>query len=485
MRFVALLEDFAERNRLPVERDCPVTELAAGPENGVYHLTTSRGMLAARNVVVASGNLNVPRRPPWAAALPPGLHQIDASGYRSAADLQKGAVLVVGSGQSGCQIAEDLAEAGRTVFLSTSRTGRLPRRYRGRDIMIWLVQSGFLDVRREQIIQMAGPHSGQGCAWLDAYHKSSVPQCSGHRSAWSDDGRRKEGYNSLSPMMWTTISASRTRRPRTLSDRSTSLLPAPELDAPAAEPDPAEIVAPSLPNPSIRTLDPAASGITTVIWCAGFRGDFGWMRLPGVLDAEGQPLQEDGVTVLPGIYFAGVDFGSTRKSGIILAIAEEAPTPRRPYRRTFNRGRSCDALPSDQCLNFAVPAASRHGVHLRPLLVDNRVRWNDRNPTQSDTRFADIPDSPNRTAVGSMHSSLRTNYRSKPPTRLSASGEIVMPAGCVWIRMLKYTSCESDLVWCLDGKRGCCGATKVVHAHWLAKLLLCETANNLVDRIWR
>ena len=87
---------------------------------------------------------------------------MDASDYRSAADLQKGAVLVVGGGQSGCQIAEDLAEAGRTVFLSTSRTGRLPRRYRGRDIMIWLVQSGFLDVRREQIIQMLGRIPARG-----------------------------------------------------------------------------------------------------------------------------------------------------------------------------------------------------------------------------------------------------------------------------------------------------------------------------------
>ncbi|MES0139362.1 NAD(P)-binding domain-containing protein [Mesorhizobium sp. M0016] len=96
------------------------------------------------------------------------------------------------------------------------------------------------------------------------------------------------------------------------------------LDAPPVEPDPAEIVAQRLPSPQIQTLDPAAIGIMTVIWCVGFRGDFGWVRLPGVLDADGQPLQDDGATVLPGIFFAGVDFGSTRKSGIILAIEELA-----------------------------------------------------------------------------------------------------------------------------------------------------------------
>jgi len=90
--FVALLEDFAERNCLPVEPDTPVTGLAGGQENGAYCLTTPRGTLRARNVVIASGNLNCPLRPHWAAALPRGFRQIDASDYRSTADLHNGAV---------------------------------------------------------------------------------------------------------------------------------------------------------------------------------------------------------------------------------------------------------------------------------------------------------------------------------------------------------------------------------------------------------
>ena len=80
----------------------------------------------------------------------------------------------------------------------------------------------------------------------------------------------------------------------------------------------------SVPNPPIRSLDLAEHGITAVIWCAGFHGDFRWVRLPSVLDARGQPVHEDGVTNLPGIYFAGLDLATTRKSGTILAIAEEA-----------------------------------------------------------------------------------------------------------------------------------------------------------------
>ena len=97
-----------------------------------------------------------------------------------------------------------------------------------------------------------------------------------------------------------------------------------ETDAPAPEPDPREIVAARLPEPPIRSLDLGGSGITTVIWCTGFRGDFSWVRLADVLDAHGQPALEDGLAALPGIYFAGLDLALTRRSGTILAIAGEA-----------------------------------------------------------------------------------------------------------------------------------------------------------------
>ncbi|MDX8464607.1 NAD(P)-binding domain-containing protein [Mesorhizobium sp. VK23B] len=113
---VALLEHFAGRNGLPIEANTAVL----AKENGVYRLTTSHGKLRARNVIVASGNLNCPVRPISSDALPPDIYQVDAPSYRSAADLPDGAVLVVGSGQSGAQIAEELAEAGRTVFLATA-----------------------------------------------------------------------------------------------------------------------------------------------------------------------------------------------------------------------------------------------------------------------------------------------------------------------------------------------------------------------------
>ena len=154
--FVALLESFAERNRLPVETGAPVTALVRDEENDGFRLVTPRGTLLARNVVIASGNLNRPRRPPFFAALPPSLLQLDASAYRRPDALPPGAVLVVGSAQTGGQVAEDLVQVGRTVFLATCRVGRIPRRYRERDAMLWMVECGLMDVPRTAFAEPSG-----------------------------------------------------------------------------------------------------------------------------------------------------------------------------------------------------------------------------------------------------------------------------------------------------------------------------------------
>jgi putative flavoprotein involved in K+ transport len=321
-QFVALLEDFAGRNGLPIEADTAVSELAQ--EDGVYRLTTSQGTLRALNVIVASGNLNCPVRPIPSDALPPDLCQIDASGYRSAADLPGGAVLVVGSGQSGAQIAEELAEAGRRVFLATSRVGRLPRRYRGRDIMIWLLESGLLDVRREEVIRLAGRIPPRGV--LGSEHTISLQGLGaqgivllGRLTGVADDGRLSFADDLEANVRFADEASDNSKR------HIDDYIGRTGIDAPVSQPDPAETVAWRRPDPAINSLDLSPSGITSLVWCTGFKGDFSFMRLPGALDAGGQPIHADGVGVLPGLYFAGLDFASTRKSGIILAITEEAP----------------------------------------------------------------------------------------------------------------------------------------------------------------
>ncbi|MBY3239272.1 NAD(P)-binding domain-containing protein [Rhizobium laguerreae] len=318
--FVALLEDYAGRHGLPVETGTPVTDLVAS--DGLYRLALPRGPLWARNVVIASSNQNCPVRPPFSALLPPEVQQIDASAYRNASALDSGAVLVVGSAQSGGQIAEDLIRAGRTVFLATGRVGRLPRMYRGRHISVWLVLSGRMDITRREILEQ-GPIPGRPLQ--GALHTISLQSLSaqgvvllgrlagvdgGGCLSFSDDaGEHVRHADEGSTMVRSLIDEYIARN---------------GIDAPMAEADPAEVIGALLPNPPIRSIDLAARGITTVIWCTGFRGDFGWVRVPDVLDAQGQPLHENGFASVPGVYFAGLPFAISRRSGTILAIEEEA-----------------------------------------------------------------------------------------------------------------------------------------------------------------
>jgi len=320
--FVALLEDYARRNRLPVATSTPVTALTRDGKAGVYRLITPDGELMARSVVIASGSLNRARRPDVARALPPDLLQIDTSAYRRPEALPAGAVLVVGSAQSGGQIAEDLAMAGRVVFLSTGRTGRKPRRYRGRDVSFWEQESGLYDIPRKDFVGPDGRFAGRPLA--GAGHTISLQSLSAQgvvllgRFTGIADGRLTFADDVCENIRLGDEASAKTRRH--IDDH----IARHGLNAPAAIDDPAETVAPRLPNPPILSLDPSEHHITTVIWCTGFEGDYSFVQVPGVLNARGQPLEDEGLTEAPGLYFAGVDFSSTRKSGLIVAIAEEA-----------------------------------------------------------------------------------------------------------------------------------------------------------------
>jgi putative flavoprotein involved in K+ transport len=318
--FVAYLEGYVDRNRLPVRTGVIVEQL--NREDGIYHVATDRGTLLTRAVVIATGNQNRPVRPAWSCDLPPQICQIDCSAYRNPAELADGAVLVVGSGQSGGQIAEDLVRAGRSVFLATSRTGRLVRRYRGNDSLAWLTLSGFADVRRWELVGKDGKLPPRPL--LGATHTISLQSLSAQgvillgrfRGAENDSlvfGGEVDDHMQFAD-------AASTEMKRVIDE----YIERAGLEAPPAEDDPAESVAPCLPHPPIRSIDLTTSGISSIIWCTGFSGDFSWIKVPGALDAAGQPLHEEGVGAVPGLYFAGLDFAVTRKSGTVLAIAEEA-----------------------------------------------------------------------------------------------------------------------------------------------------------------
>ena len=320
--FVALLEDYAARHNLPIPPGESVVEVTPDSENGFVVKTDARQLIAS-NVVAASGSLNRARRPALSRQIPEDVAQIDASSYRSAAALEPGAVLVVGSGQSGGQIAKDLADAGREVFLATSKTGRLARHYRGRLLAFWLVEAGALKQRREEFVLPSGAvpaRSLQG-----AFETLSLQGLSAQgvtllgRLEGVDGMALKFGDDAVGNVGFADEAAA------ALRGRIDDYIAREGIEAPPATDDPAEVVAPRFPSPPIRSLDLAAHGIRTIIWCTGFDGDFSWIKVPGALTVDGQPSHVNGIGP-GGLYYPGLDFAVTRKSGTILAAEEEART---------------------------------------------------------------------------------------------------------------------------------------------------------------
>ena len=274
-------------------------------------MSTPDGTLTARTVVVASGLLNVPRRPAQAERVASRVHQLHAADYRSAAQLPDGAVLVVGGGQSGCQIAEDLALAGRTVYLSTSRVGRIPWLYRGRESLAWLVDCGFWDQRPQDLPDPADT-------------RLAVPLLAGGRSLdlpilaglgvrllgrfTSADGETMRFDGSPSD-----VRGARRRRLGPLAGLVDRYIE----DQGIVAPDPAPEPRPKGPVPdhAAATLDLRAAGVTTVIWSTGFTGDLSWLRLP-VLGADGRPAHDGCAAPWPGLWYVGFPWLTRRCSGI-------------------------------------------------------------------------------------------------------------------------------------------------------------------------
>jgi putative flavoprotein involved in K+ transport len=318
--FVTLLESYALRHQLPIHTGVAVSKLDSS--DGIFRVVTPQQTWWAKNVVVASGSLNRPRRPAAAAALTDGLLQIDASDYRNAGDLPTGGILVIGSAQSGCQIAEDLILAGRETYLATSHIGRLPRRYRGHDIAVWMVKAGMFDVPRKDFIDPSGRVAAR--PMLGALHTISLQSLSAQgvvllgRFAGVENDQFVFADDLLENIrLGDEVSAQ-------FKVRIDNFIEENGVNAPAAAEDEAEAVAPRLSERPILLLDLIERNISAIVWCTGFEGDFNWIDIPGVLDERRQPVHEDGIAPIPGIYFAGLDFASTRRSGTVMAIEDEA-----------------------------------------------------------------------------------------------------------------------------------------------------------------
>lgn len=322
---VARFRSYVDRFALPVREGARVAEVAARTDGFLVRVEGDAGPIEARSVVVASGPMHTPKRPPAAAAeMPPSLKSWHAAEYRNASALPPGAVLVVGAAQSGCQIAEDLLAAGRRVYLATSRVSRTPRRYRGRDIFAWPEAIGFLGQRLEDLPDpsmrfMTQPRlSGVGprghsvsLQWLAEQGATLLGRFEGYR-----DGRLQFAGDLGAHVRFADEASARFRG---IIDSAIARL---GIEAPAAELDPSDAAHPA-PDTLTAPASLASDGLGAVIWCTGFVGGFPWLKIP-VLDGNGQPAQSGGVSTLPGVYFVGLPWQSARRSPLILGAGEDA-----------------------------------------------------------------------------------------------------------------------------------------------------------------
>jgi putative flavoprotein involved in K+ transport len=329
--YVGYLRSYVDHWHLPVRTGTPVVSVEQSQGEGHFIVrTTTDGQaeesVSSRSIVIASGIQRTPKIPPTRSRMPHDILQLHTADYRSPAALPPGAVLVVGSAQSGCQIAEELLLSGRTVYLNTSRVGRVPRRYRGRDILEWWIDTKFLDVTYASLADKSIVHAPQPQAsgigryghTLSLQHLARQEAVILGRLRDVDAGTLILGDDAAGNVRYADEFSQRQK------DGIDAYLARAGVTLPPLEDDPADAPDPEAACVSqLRRLNLADAKVSTVIWATGFGGDFGRIHLPA-LDAEGKPLHQQGVAPVRGLYFIGLPWLRSRKSGIIYGIQEDA-----------------------------------------------------------------------------------------------------------------------------------------------------------------
>ena len=316
---IKYFDDYVLRFDPPVH--CSVEAHSVEKTREGYLVRTSEGIYEAENVVIATGLYQAPKIPKLSEHLPEEILQIHSMEYKNASSLPAGAVLVVGTGQSGAQIAEELYQSGRKVYLSVGSAARVPRRFRGRDINDWFTRKGLFDTKVEELKSPGDKFS---------YH----PQISG-----------KNGGHSLNLHQFARDGVVLLGRVRDAHEGK--LILAPDLHETLEKVDQFEINALQKINDYIdrvpvkapmeripelydgyakellTALDLKACGISTVIWATGYTFDYSLVKLP-LVDADGYPIQKRGVTRFDGLYFLGMPWLHNRKSGILFGVGDDA-----------------------------------------------------------------------------------------------------------------------------------------------------------------
>ena len=316
---------WAERFGCPVRAGVTVCGLGQGRHERL-RVDTTDGPLESPVVVVATGTMQTPRKSALAGCISPRVGQLDAETYRNPGDLAPGAVLVVGSGQTGVQIASELRLSGRRVLLSTGGALRVPRRYRGRDCVAWLDELGFFDRTPDMLdspaerfraeVQASGRDGGRAVG-LHSLRREGIEllgrltAAEGEKMRFADDLRdNMENADRFS---------------RTFQDRVDAFVETNGIDAPLptseeldGEPPEGDWSVPRRPS-----LDLRQENVATIVWATGFSFDFSWIDFP-VRDDMGYPVTDRGATAVLGLYFIGLNWMVNRKSGLLYGVGDDA-----------------------------------------------------------------------------------------------------------------------------------------------------------------
>lgn len=310
---------YARMNASPVRCGVEVTSVERLEDRAGFRVETSQGIIEACNVVAATGPFQKPNIPPLVPS-ESGMEQIHSSDYRNPSQLAEGAVLVVGAGSSGVQIAEELMRAGRKVYLSVGPHDRPPRAYRGRDFVWWLGVLGKWDAQAQApgaehvTIAVSGANGGKTIDFRSLAAEGMVlvgmtGAYNNGRLSFADDLARnldRGDRNYLS--LLDEADAFVLRNGLALPEEQEARIPGPDVDC--------------VTNP-LTELDLAGAGVTTIIWATGFVSDYSWLKV-NAFDDAGRPKHQRGVSAEKGIYFLGLPWLSGRGSSFIWGVWHDA-----------------------------------------------------------------------------------------------------------------------------------------------------------------
>jgi putative flavoprotein involved in K+ transport len=315
---VGFLDDYAANLEAPVYKNTTVTALFR--DGSTYRVTTNRGTWRARSVVIATGACNKPSVPKIAASIPVEITQLTAHDYRSPQQVENGGVLIVGASATGMQLADELLAAGHEVTMAVGEHVRMPRRYRGKDILYWLDRSGIHGQRYDEVEDINRGRTLPSPQLVGSNDKSILDLNSLSDQDATIVGRLmgvRDGVAQFSGSL---------RNVCALADlKMNRLLNAIDEACPVAagEAQPERFDDTRVDRFPRLTLNLDKANVRTLIWATGFRPDYSWLNAP-VLDRKGRIKHDGGIVDLPGMYVLGLPLMRRRKSSFIYGIEDDA-----------------------------------------------------------------------------------------------------------------------------------------------------------------